>query len=123
MDRIELKSKRIKRRRRGIRKVIAGSPQRPRLAVFRSNRHIYAQIVDDVKQNTIVGCSTLSPTLKDKCSSAAGKVDSAKIVGEQIALLAKEKGIEKVQFDRNGRRYHGRVKAVADGARSGGLKF
>lgn len=93
------------------------------MVVYRSNKHISVQIVDDFNHRTITGCSTLSPEIKDKLTSAKTKIDRAKTVGEYIAELAKGKGVEKVFFDRNGRKYHGRIKALADGARSGGLLF
>ncbi len=117
------KQRSLKRRKQRVRKKLYGSAECPRLTVFRSNRHVYAQIVDDIGRATIVGCSTLTPALKEKCAAVSGKLAEATVVGEHIALLAKEKGVDRVQFDRNGRRYHGRVKAVADGARSGGLQF
>ncbi len=111
-----------RRKKHGLKKLF-GTSERPRLLVFRSNKHIYAQLVNDVKSCTITGCSTNSPELRDKVAAMKGKLDEAKAVGMQIAALAKQNGIEMVAFDRNGRRYHGRVKALADGAREGGLKF
>jgi len=96
------------------------------LTVFRSARHVYAQLVDDVNGKTITGVSSLSPSLRDQVAALRkekGKVEISKLVGKEIARIAKEKGIERVVFDRNGYVYHGRVKAVADGAREGGLKF
>ena len=117
------KLSRLQRRRKHIKKNILGIPERPRMVVYRSNKHISAQIVDDLNHRTITGCSTLSPGIKDKLSGAKTKIDSAKTVGEYIAVLAKEKGIERIFFDRNGRKYHGRIKALADSARSGGLLF
>jgi len=92
------------------------------MVVYRSNRHIYVQIVDDFNRRTITGCSSLTPVVREKLNGAQTKVDQAKVVGEHIALLAKGKGIEKVAFDRNGCKYHGRVKALVESARSGGLK-
>ena len=101
MDRIELKSKRIKRRRRGIRKVIAGSSQRPRLAVFRSNRHIYAQLVDDLSGRTLAAASSV-----DKGhGQATGNCGDASSVGARLAERAKAAGVERIVFDRGGRRY------------------
>lgn len=120
---VQRKKETLARRKKRVRKKVFGIPERPRLNVFRSNKHIYAQLVNDVERNTLAGCSTLTPELKEKCASAASKVEQAKIVGEHLAEMAKEKGIVKVQFDRNGRRYHGRVKALADGARASGLQF
>ena len=112
---------RLKRRQR-IRRKISGSAARPRLSVFRSTRHIYAQIVDDGKGQTLVAASTLSGELKDKLSGLK-KADAAKEVGKLLAAKAREKGISQVVFDRNGFIYHGRVKAVADSCRENGLEF
>ncbi len=112
---------RLKRRQR-IRRKISGSEARPRLSVFRSTRHIYAQIIDDGKGQTLVAASTLSGELKDKLSGLK-KADAAKEVGRLLAAKAREKGISKVVFDRNGFIYHGRVKAVADSCRENGLEF
>jgi large subunit ribosomal protein L18 len=112
---------RLKRRQR-IRRKISGSEARPRLSVFRSTRHIYAQIVDDGKGQTLVAASTLSGELKDKLSGLK-KADAAKEVGKLLAAKAREKGISQVVFDRNGFIYHGRVKAVADSCRENGLEF
>ena len=109
----------IKRRKR-VRKKVRGTPERPRLNVFRSSRHIYAQIIDDISSRTMVTASTLSPELK---GTSGGNKAGAKAVGELIAKKAKEAGIEKVVFDRNGFLYHGRVKALAEASREGGLKF
>ncbi len=113
-------SKRIKRIRR-IRKKIAGTVQRPRLRVFRSARHIYGQIIDDVTGHTIVALSTNSKNFS--AGDAQGKTALAKQVGVCLAELAKTKGVEQVVFDRGGYAYHGRVKALSDGARAGGLNF
>ncbi|MCL4500666.1 MAG: 50S ribosomal protein L18 [Deltaproteobacteria bacterium] len=112
---------RLKRRQR-IRRKISGSEARPRLSVFRSARHIYAQIIDDGKGQTLAAASTLSGELKDKLSGLK-KADAAKEVGKLLAAKAKEKGISQVVFDRNGFIYHGRVKAVADSCRENGLEF
>jgi large subunit ribosomal protein L18 len=112
---------RLKRRQR-IRRKISGSAARPRLSVFRSTRHIYAQIIDDGQGQTLVAASTLSGELKDKLSGLK-KADAAKEVGRLLAARAKEKGISQVVFDRNGFIYHGRVKAVADSCRENGLEF
>lgn len=119
-----IKDKKVKleRRKKRVHKRIFGTPARPRLTVFRSNANIFAQIIDDVTRKTITGCSSISPALKEKLSASKGKIAQAKIVGEHIAELAKSKGITQVMFDRNGQRYHGRVKALAEGARSGGLE-
>jgi len=111
------------RRKKHVAKKLFGTDDRPRLVVYRSNSHIYAQIVNDLTHATITGCSSLSPSLREEVKLLKGKIDEAKRVGKEIAKLAKEKGIDKVAFDRGGRKYHGRVKALADGAREGGLQF
>lgn len=105
------------RRHLKIRKKITGTAERPRLVVFRSLSHIYAQLVNDAKHKVILGCSDLKTKGKDK------KTKKAKQIGIDIAKMAQEKKIVSVTFDRNGYKYHGRVKAVAEGAREGGLKF
>ncbi len=110
------------RRKMRIRKKIFGTGERPRLSVFRSNRHIFAQIVDDDKGITLVASSSFSKELKGQ-KIEGGKTAMAKEVGKLIAQKAKAKGIEKVVFDRGGYLYHGRVKALAEGAREGGLIF
>ena len=112
---------RLKRKVR-IRKKMNGTEERPRMSVFRSDKHIYAQIIDDVKGTTLVAASTLSPEYKEM-EKPKGKVESAKRVGEIIARKALEKGITKVVFDRSGFIYHGRVRALADAARGAGLDF
>ncbi|NLJ27915.1 50S ribosomal protein L18 [Desulforhabdus amnigena] len=112
---------RLKRKKR-IRKNITGTQERPRLSIFRSDKHIYAQIIDDIQGVTLVAASTLSPEYKGM-ESPEGKVGAAKRVGEMIARKAQEKGISKVVFDRNGFIYHGRVQALADAARQAGLDF
>lgn len=104
-----------------IRRKVNGTAARPRLVVFRSNEHIYAQIVDDENGTTLVSVSTLSLSRTE--SGVHGNKSGAAIVGKEIARLAKEKEITRVVFDRNGYLYHGRIKAVADGAREGGLEF
>jgi large subunit ribosomal protein L18 len=110
-----------KRRKVRIRKKIRGTAERPRLVVYRSNASIYAQLVDDETGGTLAASSSLV-LAKDKGSVKNDK-DTSAAVGREIARLAKEKNIEKVVFDRNGYLYHGRVKALADGAREGGLTF
>jgi large subunit ribosomal protein L18 len=112
---------RLKRKKR-IRKKLSGSPERPRLTVFRSDKHIYAQIIDDTVGTTLATASTLSPEYR-LLDPLKGKVEAAKRVGELIARKAKDKGIAKVVFDRNGYIYHGRVQALADAARQAGLDF
>lgn len=120
MDRIKLKSIRHARRKRGLRKRVFGDPGRPRLTVFRSAKHIYAQVIDDLSGRTIVSASTNE---KGGHVANGGNCEAAKAVGAQLANRAKEAGVDAVVFDRNGFRYHGRVKALADAAREGGLKF
>ena len=110
-----------KRRKVHIRKKISGTVERPRLVVFRSNQHIYAQVIDDTAGVTLVATSTLSLS-KDSEKCACNK-EGAQNVGREIARLALEKNIRKVVFDRNGYLYHGRIQAVAEGAREGGLEF
>jgi len=107
---------------RRIRKRMSGTPERPRLAVFRSQSHIYAQLIDDDAGRTLCSASSLDKELKGDAKRGAD-VDSAKKVGQLIASRAKEKGIEAVVFDRGGFQYHGRIKALADAARESGLKF
>ena len=110
------------RRKLRIRRKISGTQERPRLSVFRSARHIYAQCVDDVGGNTVAHASTLSADVK-KVVDEATKTGAAEKVGEAIAKLLLAKGIDKVVFDRNGYLFHGRVRALADAARAAGLKF
>jgi large subunit ribosomal protein L18 len=112
--------KRYKRKIR-IRKFLSGNPERPRLTVFKSLNHIYAQIIDDTKGITLASASTLSNEIKEK--QIKGKKISATEVGKLIAEKAKVNGISKVAFDRNGYIYHGRIKYLADGAREAGLDF
>jgi len=109
-------------RKTRIRKKVSGTPERPRLTVFRSAKHIYAQVVDDTKGTTIVTISTLSKDLRADAGDKA-KTDAAKLIGTAVAKACKSKGIEKVVFDRNGYLYHGRIKALADAAREAGLDF
>ena len=109
-----------KKRHRSLRKRIAGTSERPRLAVFRSTRHIYAQVIDDLVQKTLVSATDIEEALR---SLKAPKKDRAKQVGAAVAKKCLEKGIDKVVFDRAGYKYHGRVSALAEGAREAGLKF
>jgi large subunit ribosomal protein L18 len=110
------------RRKFRIRKKIGGTSERPRLSVFRSTKHIYAQVVDDVAGKTLAHASTLSRDVRGPAAEAT-KLDAAKKVGEAIASLLLAKGIDKVVFDRSGYLYHGRIRALADAARAAGLKF
>jgi large subunit ribosomal protein L18 len=121
-DRQKEKQKRLERRKFGIRKSLFGSTERPRLSVFRSDKHIYAQLIDDYAGRTLAAAaSTLTDVRGDLRNG--GNIEAAKRVGRAIAERAKAAGITKVAFDRGGRKYHGRVKALADAAREGGLQF
>lgn len=111
------------RNKKHIRKKVSGTIDRPRLVVYKSLKHIYAQLVDDVNQKTLTGMSSLTRELTDEISKAKNKMEVAAIVGKGIAQKALDLKFEKVVFDRNGYIYHGRVKAVAEAARKGGLKF
>lgn len=111
------KQVRLERRKAGIRKRVVGTPQRPRLTVFRSLRHIYAQVVDDMAGRTLVAANSV------QLDQAGANKTSAAVVGKTLAQRAVEVGIKEVSFDRNGMKFHGRVKALADAAREGGLKF
>ncbi len=115
------KEKRRLRIRRRIRKIISGTSERPRMSVFRSNKNIYVQLIDDLSGKTIASASSLCKKVTEE--KVDNKTDQAKSVGKLVAQRAKDAGVEKVVFDRNGYLYHGRVKALADSAREGGLKF
>jgi len=112
---------RLKRKKR-IRKKISGSPERPRLSVFRSTKHIYAQVIDDLNGVTLVAASSLNLEIREQ-EKVKGKIEEAKRVGKMIADKAKAQGITAVVFDRNGFLYHGRVRALATAAREAGLEF
>lgn len=116
MDRT-LKVRSLKRRHRRVRKKVTGTPERPRLAVYRSNRHVYAQVIDDFAGRTLAAASTQTAGTK------GAPKDKAKAAGAELAGKAKAAGVTQVTFDRGGFRYHGRVQALADGAREGGLEF
>ncbi len=127
-----LKEQRRSRRHYHIRKSLIGTAEKPRLNVFRSNIHIYCQIIDDTVVNkngqrcgsTLVACSTQTEAVKSQLNGKhGGNIKAAQLVGTEIAKLAKEKGITTVAFDRGGYKYHGRIKALADAARKGGLQF
>ncbi len=120
MDRIQLKSHKRARRKRGLRKRIFGVPSKPRLTVFRSAKHIYAQVVDDLSGRTLASASTNE---KAGRTEAGGNCKGAEVVGAALAQRALGAGVTEIVFDRNGFRYHGRIKALADAARKGGLKF
>lgn len=122
MDKNKYQSAQHARRKRRIRKKIFGDTERPRLTVYRSLRHIYAQVIDDMSGNTLVAASTLSEeTAKDV--KQTGNVEAATKIGDAVAKKALAVGIRRVRFDRNGFRYHGRIKALAEAARKGGLAF
>ena len=118
MNEQKLNNLRRKRRKAGIRKGVFGSPTKPRLSIFRSSKHMYAQLIDDFEGKTLASASTVAAK-----AEKGGNIEAAKEVGTKIAEQAKAAGIEEVAFDRNGFKYHGRVKALADAAREGGLKF
>jgi len=123
---INKQTKKVKnwlRRKKRIRKNLYGTPDRPRLTVYRSLKHIYAQLVDDLNGKTLLTVSTLTKSVKGKVEKAKNKVEAAEIVGAQLAKTSIEKDIKKVVFDRNGYDYHGRVEALAEAARKEGLKF
>lgn len=122
MDRSSERVQMRERRHRRLRKHVVGTPERPRLCVYRSLKHIYAQVIDDSQGSTLVAASSLEPEIKNEVSYC-GNVEAAKVVGSLIARKALEKGITKVVFDRGGNKYHGRVKAFADAVREGGLEF
>lgn len=122
MDKTKAKAAGLARRQRRVRGKVSGTAERPRLRVSRSNMHIYAQLVDDVAGATLVSASSVDSDLRSALKSGAN-IDAAKAVGEALGRRAVEAGITEVVFDRGGRLYHGRVAALADGARSAGLKF
>jgi len=112
-----------KRRHMRVRRRVSGTSERPRLAVYRSLKNIYVQVINDLAGRTVVAASTLTPELKTQLGTRTGNVAASKALGQLIAKRAQEKGIKKVCFDRAGYKYHGRVKALADAAREGGLEF
>lgn len=118
MNAQKLNNVRRQRRKNGIRKGVFGSAAKPRLSVYRSSKHIYAQLINDFEGKTLASASTVQAN-----AEKGGNVEAAKEVGTKIAEQAKAAGIDTVAFDRNGFKYHGRVKALADAAREGGLKF
>ena len=119
MNRIVDKNRKLAKRKAHIRKRISGTPERPRMTVFRSNLHMYVQVIDDVAGNTLVSASTVEADLRGLKNNVA---DAAKL-GEVVGKRLLEKNIDTVAFDRNGYIYHGIVKAIADGARAAGVKF
>jgi large subunit ribosomal protein L18 len=122
-DKNRLKQERLKRRKWSVRSRVFGTTERPRLSVFRSDKHIYAQIIDDYAGKTLAAVASTSPDVRGDALKNGGNIAAAKKVGSLIAEKAKAAGISKVCFDRGGRYYHGRVKALAEAAREGGLKF
>ena len=121
-DKQREKQKRLQRRKFGIRKTLVGSPEKPRLSVFRSDKHIYAQLIDDLAGRTLASAASTLGDVRGDLKNG-GNVEAAKCVGKAIAERAKSIGVTEIAFDRGGRKYHGRVKALADAAREGGLKF
>ena len=126
-DQVGIRQQARRRRQERVRKRVQGTPTRPRLSVFKSAKHIYGQLIDDVGGHTLAAASSLSPSFRERVQSiektSGGNVRGAKIVGELIAEQARAKGIAQIVFDRNGFLYHGRVKALAEGAREAGLEF
>ena len=120
----QIKKNRMHRRRQmRIRKRLVGTVDRPRLTIFRSLKHIQAQLIDDVNGRSLMGISSNAPQLKDQLQTLEGKCNKSREVGKALAVRALEAGISQVVFDRAGYLYHGRVKALAEGAREGGLEF
>jgi len=117
------KYNRWRKKKASIRKKVVGTPERPRLTIYRSAKHVYAQIIDDTSGKTLVSASTVSKDLREEMKAVKSEMEVCKLVGKYAAKRALEKKIQNVVYDRNGYLYHGRVKAVADGAREGGLKF
>ena len=122
MDATKKKHVRLRRRKKHIRKSLAGTAQRPRLSVYRSLDQIYCQAIDDERGVTMVAASSLSPEIRSEIGKAGGTVKGAEMVGSLFAKKAKEAGIAQCAFDRNGRKYHGRVAALADAIRKEGIK-
>ncbi len=112
----------VQRRHRRVRRAVNGTNERPRLCVFRSNQHIYAQVIDDGAQHTLAAASTLDADVKSAITSGA-TCEASALVGKLVAQRALDKGVEKVVFDRGGNLYHGRIKALAEAAREAGLNF
>jgi large subunit ribosomal protein L18 len=123
MNTKDIKLKRRTRRKLHIRKLIKGNNEMPRLTVYRSLNEIYAQIINDVDGKTIISASSIDIDLKEKVKAGIKKIDKSKLVGQLIAKRAQDSNIKKVAFDRNGYLYHGRIKALAEAAREGGLIF
>ena len=122
VDKAKQRAEARARRHFRVRKKVYGTPERPRLNVFRSDKHIYAQVIDDTEGHTLAAASTVDSELAGKVKGKT-KTEQAKLVGELVARRAQEKGIKSVVFDRGGYKYHGRVQALADAAREAGLEF
>jgi len=122
MDKLKAKKAKLERRHRRVRGKVSGTAARPRLCVTRTNAHIYAQVIDDVSGRTIVSASSVDPELRTALRTVS-TTDAARAVGEAVGRRAVEAGLTEIVFDRGGRLYHGRVKALAEGARSAGLTF
>jgi large subunit ribosomal protein L18 len=126
-DQVGMRERARRRRQERVRKRVQGTLTRPRLSVFKSAKHIYGQLIDDVQGHTLAAASSLSASFRERVQSvekaSGGNVSGAKIVGELIAEQARAKGVTQIVFDRNGFLYHGRVKALAEGAREAGLQF
>jgi large subunit ribosomal protein L18 len=120
--RIAEKTEKLERRHQRVRQRVFGTPARPRLSVYRSNSHIYAQIIDDTRGHTLAAASTLDPELR-KTAASKSPIEAAKEVGRLIASRAKSANVSAVVFDRGGRLYHGRIKALAEASRESGLQF
>lgn len=123
MNAQKLKKVRRQRRRNHVRRRVRGTAERPRLTVFRSSKHIYAQLIDDESGRTLASASSMVKKADKANATYGGNVKAASVIGKQLAEKAKAAGITKVAFDRGHYKYHGRVKALADGAREGGLQF
>jgi large subunit ribosomal protein L18 len=123
MDKNKFKNLQHQRRKKRVRKKITGEAERPRLTVFRSLRHVYAQLIDDDNGVTLMATSTLNKEVADQCKKGTGNVEAASLVGQELARKAMAVGIRQVRLDRNGYKFHGRVKAVAEAARKAGLVF
>jgi large subunit ribosomal protein L18 len=122
-DKNKDKQKRLERRKWSLRSKLSGTAERPRLSVFRSDKHISAQVIDDLAGKTLVAVSSVSAEVRGADLKNGGNIAAAKAIGKAIAERAKAAGITQVAFDRGGRQYHGRIKALADAAREGGLQF
>jgi large subunit ribosomal protein L18 len=116
-----IETRRVRRQRR-VRKKLTGTPERPRLCIFRSSKHIYAQVINDASGTTLASASSLDPDIKGQAAYGGNKAAAA-LVGKAVAERARQAGIDKICFDRRSYKYHGRVQALADAAREAGLKF